>query len=149
MAERLHATQTLLSENPDALLPITRQIIEGGHHYSALDTYRAQYELAALRRAGDGIFATIDVLLLPTAGTNYEIAAVAAEPKRLNANLGFYTNFVNLLDLAAIAIPAGFSESGLPFGITLIAPAFRDSALLDLGTRCQEIVDLPLGAAQV
>jgi allophanate hydrolase len=95
------------------------------------------------------VFATIDVLLLPTAGTNYEIAAVAAEPKRLNTNLGFYTNFVNLLDLAAIAIPAGFGESGLPFGITLIAPAHRDSALLDLGTRFQEIAGLPLGAAKV
>jgi allophanate hydrolase len=95
------------------------------------------------------MFATIDVLLLPTAGTNYEIAAIAAEPKRLNANLGIYTNFVNLLDLAAIAIPAGFSESGLPFGITLIAQAFRDSALIDLATRCQEIGGLPLGAAKV
>ena len=149
VAERLHATQALLKENPSAVMPITRSILEDARRYSALDAYRAQYELAALRRAVDGMFATIDVLLLPTAGTNYEIAAVAAEPKRLNANLGFYTNFVNLLDLAAIAIPAGFSESGLPFGITLIAQAFCDSALLDLGTRCQEIVDLPLGAARV
>jgi allophanate hydrolase len=149
VAERLHATQALLNENPSAVLPITRSILEDARRYSALDAYRAQYELAALRRVVDGMFATIDVLLLPTAGTNYEIAAVAAEPKRLNANLGFYTNFVNLLDLAAIAIPAGFSESGLPFGITLIAQAFRDSALLDLGTRCQEIFDLPLGAAKV
>ena len=149
VAERLHATQALLKENPSAVMPITRSILEDARRYSALDAYRAQYELAALRRAVDGIFATIDVLLLPTAGTNYEIAAVAAEPKRLNANLGFYTNFVNLLDLAAIAIPAGFSESGLPFGITLIAQAFCDSALLDLGTRCQEIVDLPLGAGKV
>src|SRR5271166_4468875 len=100
-------------------------------------------------RAVDGVFATVDVLLLPTAGTNYEIAAVAAESTRVNANLGFYTNFVNLLDLAAIAVPAGFGENGLPFGISLIAQAFRDSALLDLGTRFQEIVGLPLGAAKV
>ena len=149
VAERLHATQTLLNENPGAVLPITRSILEDARRYSALDAYRAQYELAALRRAVDGAFATVDVLLLPTAGTNYEIAAVAAEPKRLNANLGLYTNFVNLLDLAAIAIPAGFGESGMPFGISLIAHAFRDSALLDLGTRFQEMVGSPLGAAKV
>src|SRR6516162_7011518 len=149
VAERLHATQTLLSENPGAVLPLTRSILEDARRYSALEAYRAEYDLAALRRAVDGVFATVDVLLLPTTGTNYEIAAVAAEPKRLNANLGFYTNFVNLLDLAAVALPAGFGESGLPFGITLIAQAFCDSALLDLGTRCQEIVDLPLGAVKV
>jgi allophanate hydrolase len=149
VAERLHATQALLNENPGAVLPITRSILEDACRYSALDAYRAQYDLAALRRAVDGAFATVDVLLLPTAGTNYEIAAVAAEPSRLNANLGLYTNFANLLDLAAIALPAGFSESGLPFGISLIAQAFRDSALLDLGTRFQAIVGSPLGAAKI
>jgi allophanate hydrolase len=149
VAERLHATQTLLNENPGAVLPITRSILEDARRYSALDAYRAQYELAALRRAVDGTFATVDVLLLPTAGTIYETAAVAAEASRLNANLGLYTNFVNLLDLAAIAIPAGFGESGMPFGISLIAQAFRDFALLDLGTRFQQIVGSPLGAAKV
>ena len=149
VAERLHATQTLLSENPGAVLPITRSILEDARRYSALEAYRAEYDLAALRRAVDGVFATVDVLLLPTTGTNYEIAAVAAEPKRLNANLGFYTNFVNLLDLAAVALPAGFGENGLPFGISLIAQAHRDSALLDLGTRFQEVVGLPLGSAKV
>jgi allophanate hydrolase len=149
VAERLHATQALLHEDPGAMLPITHSILEDARRYSALDVYRAQYELAALRRAVDSEFATIDVLLLPTAGTNYEIAAVASEPSRLNANLGFYTNFVNLLDFAAIALPAGFGESGLPFGISLIAPAFSDTSLLDLGTRFQEIVGLPLGGAKI
>jgi allophanate hydrolase len=134
VAERLHATQALLRENPGAVLPITRSILEDARRYSALDAYRAQYELAALRRAVDGAFATVDVLLLPTAATIYETAEVAAEPKRLNTNLGLYTNFVNLLDLAAIALPAGFGTSGLPFGISLVAPAHRDRALLDLGT---------------
>jgi allophanate hydrolase len=148
IAERLHATQALLSENPEAVLPVTRDIIEAARNYSALDVYRAQYELAALRRAADGEFRAVDVLLLPTAGTIYQTAAVAAEPLRLNANLGLYTSFVNLLDLAAIALPAGFGASGLPFGISLIAQAHRDSALLDLGMRFQEIVGLPLGAAR-
>jgi allophanate hydrolase len=143
VAERLHATEALLSENPGAVLPTTRSILEGARRYSALDAYRGQYELAALRRVADGEFATVDVLLLPTAGTIYKAAAIAAEPLRLN------TSFVNLLDLAAIALPAGFRTSSLPFGISLIAPAFRDTALLDLGARFQEIAGLPLAAAPV
>jgi allophanate hydrolase len=138
-----------LSENPDALIPITREIIEGGRNYSALDAYRAQYELAALRRAAEAEFRAVDVLLLPTAGTIYEIAAIDAEPKRLNTNLGLYTNFVNLLDLAAIALPAGFGRNALPFGISLISPAYRDSALLELATRFAKIAGLASGAAEV
>jgi allophanate hydrolase len=135
LAERLHATQALLDDDPDAILPVTRSIIEKGRHYSALDAYRAQYELARLKREADLIFASIDVLLLPTTGTIYETAAVAANPFRLNANLGLYTNFVNLLDLTAVAVPAGFRKNGLPFGISLIAPAFAERALLDLTAR--------------
>src|SRR6516225_673679 len=90
-----------------------RGSLERAPKYSALDVYRAQYQLAALRRAAEGELRQVDVLLLPTAGTIYETADVAAEPKRLNTNLGLYTSFVNLLDLAAIALPAGFSQSGL------------------------------------
>jgi allophanate hydrolase len=135
LAERLHATQALLNDDPDAILPVTRSIIEKGRHYSALDAYRAQYELARLKREADLAFESIDVLLLPTTGTIYEKAAVAADPFRLNANLGLYTNFVNLLDLTAIAVPAGFRKNGLPFGISLIAPAFTERALLDLTAR--------------
>ena len=146
VAERLHAAQALLNENPAALLPVTRSIFEGACQYSALDAYRGQYRLAMLRRAADRVFAEIDVLLLPTAGTIYETTAVAANPLQLNRNLGLYTSFVNLLDLAAIALPAGFSENGLPFGISLIAPRFYDLALLDLGARFQKVACLPRGA---
>ena len=135
LAERLHATQALLDDDADAILPVTRSIIEKGRHYSALDAYRAQYELARLKREADFAFRSIDVLLLPTTGTIYETAAVAADPFRLNTNLGLYTSFVNLLDLTAIAIPAGFRKNGLPFGISLIAPAFAERALLDLTAR--------------
>jgi allophanate hydrolase len=137
LAERLHATQALLDDDPDAILPVTRSIIEKGRHYSALDAYRGQYELARLKREADLAFRSIDVLLLPTTGTIYEKAAVAADPFRLNANLGLYTNFANLLDLTAIAVPAGFRKNGLPFGISLIAPAFTERALLDLAARFQ------------
>ncbi len=147
VAERLHATQALLNNNPGAMLPVIRSILEGAKRYSALDAYRAQYRLTELRHATDSVFAEVDVLLLPTAGTIYETAAVAAEPLRLNSNLGLYTSFVNLLDLAAIALPAGFGRDALPFGISLIAPAFRDLALLDLGTRFQRVTGLLRNAA--
>ena len=116
---------------------MTRSIIEKGQHYSALDAYRAHYELARLQREANIAFRSIDVLVLPTTGTIYEKAAVAADPFRLNANLGLYTSFVNLLDLTAIAVPGGFRKNGLPFGISLIAPAFADRALLDLAARFQ------------
>jgi allophanate hydrolase len=147
LAERLHATEALLGRNPEAVLPITRSIIEGGRRYSALDAYRAQNELAALRKAVDHVFAGVDLLLLPTASRIYKIAAIAADPLCLNANLGLYTNFVNLLDMAAIALPAGFTNAGLPWGISLIAPAFAEDALIDLARRYQELAGLPLGAA--
>jgi len=132
VAERLHATEQLLNDDPTALLPVTRAIIERGRSYSALDTFRAHYELAALRAEADRELAQIDCLLLPTAGTIYEIAEVAADPVRLNGNLGLYTSFANLLDLAAVAIPAGFRRNGLPFGISLVARAFSEQPLLDL-----------------
>src|ERR1700730_11720594 len=147
VAERLHATQALLCENPEAVLPVTRSILEGARQYSALDAYRAQYRLAVLRRATDSVFAEVDVLLLPTAGTVYDTMAVAVEPLQLNRNLGLYTSFVNLLDLAAIALPAGFGDNALPFGISLIAPAFQDLALLDLGARFQHVAGVSRGAA--
>jgi allophanate hydrolase len=135
VAERLHATEQLLIENPEALLPVTRAIIERGRSYSALDAFRAQYQLAELRREAERELATVDCLLLPTAGTIYEIAAVAADPVRLNHNLGLYTNFANLLDLSVLALPAGFRSNGLPFGISLLAPAFAERPLLDLAAR--------------
>jgi allophanate hydrolase len=141
VAERLHATERLLNERPEALLPVTRAIIERGRSYSALDAFRAQYELAALRRAADRELARVDCLLLPTTGTIYEIDAVAADPVRLNSNLGLYTDFANLLDLSALALPTGFRRNGLPFGISLLAPAFADDALLDLGAGLQELTD--------
>jgi allophanate hydrolase len=135
LAERLEAAGPLLDDNPEALLPVTRAIIERGRSYSALDAFRAQYELAALRREAERELAGVDCLLLPTAGTIYEIAAVLADPVRLNNNLGLYTNFANLLDLSALALPAGLRGNGLPFGVSLLAPAFAENALIDLGMR--------------
>jgi allophanate hydrolase len=137
IAERMHATEMLLDNDPDAILPVTRSIIEKGRNYKALDAYRAQYELARLKREADIVFESIDVLVLPTTGTIYETAAVEGDPFQLNDNLGLYTTFVNLLDLTAIAVPVGFRRNGPPFGISLIAPAFAEGALLDLAASFQ------------
>lgn len=121
-------------------------MIDGARHFSATDTFSAMARLAELRRSSEQIFADIDALLVPTTPTVYTIEAVRADPLRLNSRLGLYTNFVNLLDLAALAVPDAMRADGVPFGITLIAPAWSEAALLDLGARWQAHAALPLGA---
>ena len=138
LAERLHAVEDLLRRDPDAILPVTRSIISGGSRYSALDLFRGEYALAALCREVEPIWRDIDAMVLPTAGTIYTVAEVMVEPLALNANLGRYTNFANLLDLAVLALPAGFRSDGLPFGISLFGPAFSDRRLAALGSRFSE-----------
>ena len=149
VAERYLATESLLASNPDAMLPVTRGIIQGGATPRALDAFRAQYRLQALRRAAAPLWESCDLLLLPTAGTHYRIAEVEADPVALNSNLGRYTNFVNLLDLAAVAVPSGFTPAGLPFGISLIAPAGSDADLLSLAGRAQRAAGDTLGATRL
>jgi allophanate hydrolase len=119
----------------EAMLPITRKIVEAGGRYSASEVFKAQHRLAELTRECSGILSMVDVLAVPSAPTIYRIAEVEANPVELNSRLGRYTNFVNLLDLTAISVPAGFRPDGLPFGITLIGPAFSDMALAALGAR--------------
>lgn len=135
VAERLAAIETFMSLHGDDMHPVVRQIIEGGSKYSAVDAFRAMYELERLKQRAGEQLESIDVLVLPTAGTTFTIEEVEEEPVKRNTDLGYYTNFVNLLDLAAVAIPAGFRSNGLPFGISIIAPAFRDRGLLTLGSR--------------
>jgi allophanate hydrolase len=136
IAERYAAVEAALRAGV-ALHPVTRSIIEGGAAPSALQAFRAQYRLAQLRRTTGRVWRDIDVLVTPTAGTIFRIEQIEAEPLRLNSELGYYTNFMNLLDLAAVAVPAGFTAGGLPFGITLAAPAWSDEALLALAARVQ------------
>jgi len=116
----------------DDVDPAVAGIISHGQDYSAVDAMRGQYRLAELKRAAEATWAKADVLLLPTTPTSYTVAAMLADPIRLNSRLGHYTNFFNLMGLAGIAVPAGFGADGLPGGVTLAAPAFLDDALVPL-----------------
>lgn len=149
VAERYAAIAEFIAEQPSALHPITRQITEGGARPSAVDAFRAQYRLRALQRSASAVWRHIDALLLPTAGTIYTIEEVLRDPIRLNSNLGAYTNFVNLLDLAAVAVPAGFRPDGLPFGVTLVAPTGADHWLLDWAARMHRTYVATLGALEL
>jgi allophanate hydrolase len=135
VAERFAAVGEFLQMHSDGVNDVVKNIILSGAKYSAVDAYRSGYRLESLRQRAAEQWALMDVLLLPTAGTIYRREAVLADPVRLNSNLGFYTNFVNLMDLAAIAVPAGFRRDGLPFGVSLIGPAFSDEALMRLASR--------------
>lgn len=146
LAERYVAIRDFIESKPEALHPVTRAVIEKGRPPSAVDTFAAMYRLAELRRAVEPILESVDTIVTPTAGTIYRIAELEADPLRPNSNLGYYTNFMNLLDLAAVAVPAGFAPDGLPFGITLFADAFRERALLDLAAQLEQAQALPLGA---
>jgi allophanate hydrolase len=134
VAERLAAIEPFYKDHAEEMEPTVRGIIGGAARYSAVDTFNAMYRLAELRAETLREWARMDVMLVPTTGTTYTIEQVRAEPVALNTKLGYYTNFVNLLDLAAVAIPAGFRANGLPFGVTLIGPAGTDTALHQLAS---------------
>lgn len=146
VAERYAAIRDFFDEKPDAIFPVTQKIIGGAKTISAADTFSALYRLQTLKRKVEPVLAAIDVLVTPTTGTIYTIAEVNAEPVSCNSNLGYYTNFMNLLDMSAIAVPTGFQKNGLPFGITISMPAFGDHALLDLAARLQTLNTGTLGA---
>ena len=146
VAERYAAIKDFFELRSDQMITPVREIIEGARRYSAADAYKGAYELRRLKRETDRVWTKVDCLLTPTAGTIYTIQAMQQDPVRLNSNLGYYTNFVNLLDYAAVAVPAGFQTDGLPFGITLVAQAHRDALLLHHAERLQQTYALPLGA---
>ena len=144
VAERYISVRSLIASAPEAMHSVTRQIILGGAHPSAVDTFKAFYQLEELRRVRDHTFRGIDALVLPTVPTVYTVAQVLADPIGLNSRLGTYTNFVNLLDLCALAVPA--SMQATPFGITLLAQAGNDATLASLGRVFHAGTGLPLGA---
>ena len=143
VAERAAAALPLLTRRPGALHPVVRGILEGGLRVMGVDAFRGLYALEGYRRAAERMWEEIDVLILPPAPRTYRIAEVLAEPLALNATLGRYTNFVNLLDMSALALPAGFRQDATAFGVTLIGPAWADAALMDLGRRYEEIAPMP------
>ncbi|EKF76034.1 allophanate hydrolase [Alcanivorax hongdengensis A-11-3] len=138
VAERFTVTESLLKETPNACLPVIRDILEPAATLSAADTFRAQYQLAELKRQADALMASVDALVVPTAPGIHTRAAVSDDPITLNSQLGTWTNFVNLLDLCALALPGGFRDDGLPGGFTLIAPAWQDLALTEFAGRWQQ-----------
>lgn len=152
VAERYAAIRPFIEAQPQSLHPVTRQITEGARGFSAVDTFEAMYRLQALRAVCGRLWQgddAIDLMLLPTAPTIYRLAEVEAEPLLLNTRLGRYTNFVNLLDLSAVAVPAGLRDDGLPTGVTLIGEAFRDRVLLGLGARLHTALNTASGACGI
>lgn len=146
VAERYQAIREIMETRPEILHPVTRRIIAGAEGRSAADAFAGLYRLAALRRAAEAVWERIDVLAVPTYPRPRTVAALAADPIGPNSELGTYTNFVNLLDLCALAVPGRFRADGFPSGVTLIAPAGRDALLAGLGERLHAAAGLTIGA---
>ena len=149
VAERMAALKPFFDAHAAVVHPVTRGIIEGAKRYSAVEAFESMYRLAELKRRVELMWNAVDVLLFPTAGTCYTIEEVAAEPVTRNTDLGYYTNFVNLLDLCATAVPYGFCQNGLPFGVTVVGPAGRDGSVLGIADRLHRARILQLGATGI
>jgi allophanate hydrolase len=146
VAERFLTVKALVASSPESMHPVTRQILLAGAHGTAADAFAAFYQLDDLQRMRDQTFRSIDALVLPTAPTIYTIEQVLADPIGLNSRLGTYTNFVNLLDMCGLAVPASMRPDGAPFGMTLLAPAGEDAMLAAIGREFHAATGLPLGA---
>lgn len=132
LAERHIAIENIMARHPQDLFAVTAEIIGPAAELKTVDAFKSFYQLQRLKRQADEIIKQADCMLLPTAGTHYRLDEIERAPIQTNSNLGYYTNFMNLLDYAAVAIPAGFNQAGLPFGVTLFAEAFQDRGLLRL-----------------
>lgn len=147
VGERYAALEDLMTKRPEVVHPVVRGIVEKATHFSAVDTYKAEYRRMALAREAEALIDGLDGLVVPTAPTIPTIEAVLADPVALNSRMGRYTNFVNLLDWSAIALPGGLRSDGLPAGITLIARAWQEANLVDFGRRCQSAAPWKRGAS--
>lgn len=143
VAERTAAVAGLLESNPLAIDPVVREVIAPGKTMLATELWNGIYRLAELARVADAMWADVDALAFPTTGTSYRVAELLEAPIALNSNLGRYTNFVNLLDMAAIAVPAGAKSNSTGFGITLIGPAHSDKALIAFAQAYLTLAALP------
>jgi allophanate hydrolase/aspartyl-tRNA(Asn)/glutamyl-tRNA(Gln) amidotransferase subunit A len=145
LAERYSAVGEFLAAHPDAVDPVIRAVLAPGERVTGTQVFRGLHRLRALRRATEPVWREVDMIVVPTVPTTYPVDAMLADPVRLNANLGRYTTFVNMLDLAAVAVPIGFA-AGLPFGVTLIGPAGTDDALLARAADLHARTGLAVGA---
>jgi allophanate hydrolase len=148
LAERYTAIGEALARHGDAVDPTVRRLVAPGAQLTAVDAFRGLHRRAELTARAAAQWAAVDALLLPTAPTIPRVDDVLADPIRLNATLGRYTNFVNLLDYCAVAVPAGFRPDGLPVGISLIAPAFADDDLALLADRLHRALEPTWGLAR-
>jgi allophanate hydrolase len=146
VAERYTAIRSFFDTHEEAVVEPVRSIIAAGRNYSAADLYEVQTRVKLLGQQADAMWGHIDLLLVPTAPTHYTVAQMQQDPVALNRNLGAYTNFVNLLDYAALSVPSAMRPDGLPFGITLIAPCGSDWQLAELGQRYHHATGLTQGA---
>ena len=138
VAERYVAIEDIITTKPDTLLPVIRNIIGGAEGKTASDAFKAEYQMQVYRQQAKKLLAGFDFLMTPTAGTIYTIDQVNADPIKLNSNLGYYTNYMNLLDCACVAVPAGFLDNGLPWGISLVSGSMQDRKLLSFANRWQQ-----------
>jgi allophanate hydrolase len=149
IAERYAAVGAFIDAHSAEVYPITRQIIEAGKRPTAAAAFAGEYTLKKLLRQTEPVWSQFDLVATPTAGTIYRLAELEADPLGLNANLGYYTNFMNLFDLSGVAVPAGFRADGLPFGITLVGPRGADRDLLHIAGQVQRASVPTLGALKV
>ncbi|MNR02448.1 Allophanate hydrolase [compost metagenome] len=147
MAERYSVAGELMEQNPQAVLPVIRAVLAKAPNVDGVQTFRAHYRLQALKAQCDALLDGLDCVLTPTIGRPVTLAELAAEPVLRNAELGYYTNFMNLLDYAAVAVPSGFMANGLPWGVTLFGRAFTDQYLLSLADALQALPGQPAATA--
>ena len=145
VSERFAVTEAFLKSNPDSFDPSVKQIIESGAPYSAAQGFRAIYQLKELEIEAKKAWATCDVIMVPSAPNHPTLEDLKNHPILKNSELGMYTNYVNLMRLCAVAVPAGFTDKGMPFGVTLLAQEGSDSALLKLASQWQILFGLSLG----
>lgn len=150
VAERWAAVGEFVETNGDDVYPVTRKILEGSKGWDAASTFQAQYKLRGFAREAESVWKQIDILLLPTTPCLYTVAENLAEPYGTNMTLGRYTNFMNLLDLSAVAMPAGRARSGrAPWGVTIAAPAGWDAALLEIAGRFRGESIIPRASGKI
>jgi allophanate hydrolase len=145
VAERYIATEDIITRQPESMLPVIRTIIGSAEGKTAMDAFRAEYEMQAYHVQAKAALSDIDFLVTPTAGTIYAVEEVNAEPILLNSRLGYYTNYMNLLDCASVAVPAGFLDNGLPWGISLVSGCMQDRKLLSFANLWQQHLNISPG----